>query len=102
MGMGGSFSGDKPPTKLISSLYNSGSDYDLETGERIDGICKHCEQWDAELIDGGCRDRECKDARMQKMVDDGTAVSITTELPNAKGGASTVIKRGGKRFVYER
>lgn len=102
MGAGGSFGGLKPPTKLISGLYNQGSDYDLETGKRIDGICKYCEQWDAELVDGACRDRECKDARLSKLVESGQAVRIKTDVLDKNGKRATFVERGGKKFLYSR
>jgi len=102
MGAGGSFKGLKPPTKLISGLYHQGSDYDLKTGERIDGICKHCEQWDAELVDGGCRDRECKEERLRKMVENGQAMRLTTGVLSKDGKQVTIAEHSGKRFLYER
>lgn len=100
--MGAGFKGLKPPSKLISGLYHQGSDYDLETGKRIDGICKYCNQWDAELVNGGCRDDECKNERMKKMVNDGQAMRVTTGFINKKGKQVTVVEHSGKKFLYER
>jgi len=88
-----------PPTKLISGLYSQGCEYDLETGERIDGICMHCDQWDAELIKGACRHDECKQARLDKKVAAGTAVKYTSDVLNKEGRIGTTIERGKKKFL---
>lgn len=100
--MSGNFKGLKPPTKLISGLYNQGQDRDPETGERIDGICSHCDQWDAELINGACRDDECKQNRLRKKVERGEAVQYTTDILNKNGRVGTSITRGKKKFFIER
>jgi len=94
------FSGIRPPTKLISGLYSQGKDTD-ENGNRIDGICAHCDQWDAELVGGYCRDDECKQARLNKKVDEGTAVRISTDVFGNKG-VGTTIERGKKRYFVKR
>ena len=102
MGKSGSFGGLKPPTKLISGLYNQGRDVD-EDGNRIDGICKYCEEWDAELVDGGCRDADCKRNRLQKKIDSGEAVRMDTDVIGPGGKVGTYIERGGKKtFVVKK
>ena len=102
MGSGGSgFSGLKPPTKLISGLYSQGADVD-ENGDRIDGICKHCEQWDAELVDGGCRDKDCKLERLAKKVSTGDAVRFQTDVIGKNGKVGTMFEKGGQKFFVEK
>ena len=93
MGMSGKFSGLKPPTKLISGLYSTGSDYD-EKGNRIDGICQHCNQWDAELKDGHCRDDSCKASRMDAKVASGEAIRVYSDVLNKEGKVGISIQRG--------
>ena len=101
MGKGGSFNGNKPPTKLISKLYSNGSDYD-ENGNRIDGICKHCNEWAAELVDGACKDADCKRARLQKKIEDGTAVKFDTDMIGKDGKVGTYIERGKEKVFVEK
>jgi hypothetical protein len=72
-------------------------------GERdVSGICQHCNKWDAELINGGCRDRECKDKRIDRMICAGKAMKVNTDLIGKSGKPITVIEHSGKRFLYER
>lgn len=101
MGMSGKFDGLRPPQKFISGLYHQGSDYD-EAGNRIDGICFHCKEWDAELVDGFCRDEECKDSRLAKKVEEGDAIRISTDVINPKGRVGTAIERGKTGYFIRR
>lgn len=101
MGMSGNFNGLKPPTKLISGLYHQGKDTD-DDGNRIDGICANCEQWDAELVNGYCRDDECKQDRLNKRVEAGEAISISTDVIGKDGKVGTAIKRGNKGYFVGR
>ena len=101
MGKGGSFGGTKPPSKLISGLYGQGQQVDDE-GNRIDGICKYCEEWDAELVDGGCRDKDCKMERLSKKVASGKAVRFKTDVMNKDGKVGTHFDQGGKKFFIEK
>lgn len=97
--MSGKFNGMKPPAKLISGLYSTGSDYDKD-GNRIDGICKHCNQWDAELKDGYCRDRDCRTSRMNAKVEAGEAIRVYSDVVNEDGKVGVSIQRGGtKQFI---
>lgn len=101
MGKGGSFSGLKPPTKLISRLYNQGKSVD-DDGNRIDGICKYCNEWDAELVDGGCRDKDCKLERLTKKVESGEAIRFQTDVIGSNGKVGTLFEKDGKKFFVEK
>lgn len=98
--MSGKFNGLSPPKKLISSLYGNAKDTD-EYGNKIDGMCGSCNEWDAELIDGNCRDDICKEVRLNKKVSDGKAIKYLTDII-ASGGSGTVIERGTKRYFVKR
>lgn len=96
----GGFKGLRPPTKLISGLYNQAKDTD-DDGNRIDGICEHCKQWDAELVNGFCRDRECRQSRLDEKVKAGTAIRISNDV-FVSGGVGTAIERGGRKYAVRR
>ena len=100
MGSGG-YNVLKPSTKLISGLYNQGKETDDE-GNRIDGICKHCNEWDAELVDGGCRDKDCKMERLSKKVKTGEAIRFETDVIGSNGKVGTYVEKGGKKFFVEK
>lgn len=101
MGKGGSFSGDRPPTKLVSGLYSQGKDTD-DDGNRIDGICKYCKEWGAELKDGACRDRECRDERTRKRVESGQALRYQTDVLGSNGKVGTYFECAGKKTFVEK
>lgn len=101
MGMSGKFDGLRPPQKFISGLYHQGSDYDL-AGNRIDGICFNCQQWDAELADGFCRDESCIDDRLNKKVVKGDAIRFSTDVVNPNGKVGTAIERGDTGYFVRR
>lgn len=92
---------DGPSSRVTSNLYSRGTDVD-EDGNRIDGICKYCNEWDAELKNGACRDRECKDARLSKMVEKGEALRFTTDVINEQGKVGTAFERENKKFFVEK
>ena len=92
---------DGPQNRLVSGLYNQGKDTDAG-GNRIDGICAHCEQWDAELVDGFCRDAECKQARQDKKVKAGSAFKYSTDVLGKDGMPGTSIERGARKYFVKR
>ncbi len=98
--MSGSFNG---PAGFKSATWaGKGSEVDEKTGERIDGICKFCHQWDAELKDGYCRDQECRDKRVSDMVKRGEAVRFHTDVVDENGKAGTRIEKGDQVHFFER
>jgi hypothetical protein len=92
---------DGPQNRLISGLYNQGKETD-DAGVRIDGICSNCEQWDAELVNGFCRDDECKLSRQEKKVKDGSAFKYSTDVLGKDGMPGTSIERGSKKYFVKR
>ena len=98
MGRSGSFSGLKPPGFKAAFWASAGGEINRETGERIDGICISCQQWDAELVEGFCRDEECKDKRHLVAIADGRAIKVVDGLP---GGIKVLHSRAGKQIIKE-
>ena len=96
MGMSGRFDGLKPSGFKTAAWANSGGEVDKETGNRIDGICVSCNQWDAELKDGFCRDDACKDKRQALAISQGKAIKIIDGLP---GGTKILHSKGGKQLI---
>ena len=90
-----------PSTRVTSNLYSRGNDCDSD-GNRIDGICKYCKEQDAELKDGGCRDRECKDARLRKKVEAGEALRFRTDVVNDDGKVGTYLEHGDSKTFVEK
>lgn len=98
MGRSGSFSGLKPPGFKAAFWATAGGETDQETGQRIDGICAGCQQWDAELKDGFCRDEECRAKRQTVAIADGRAIMIVDGLP---GGMKILHSKAGKQTIKE-
>ena len=96
MGMSGGFNGLGPPGFKTAAWAGSGAEIDRETGERIDGICRGCKQWDAELKDGFCRDDSCKAARENVAVSEGRAIKLIDGLPN---GDQVLHSKDGKQLI---
>jgi len=96
MGMSGRFNGISPPGFKEAFWANSGGEINRDTGERIDGICKSCEQWDAELVEGFCRDEDCKDKRHLLAISEGRAIKVIEGLP---GGVRIFHTKDGKQNV---
>ena len=81
-----------------ASWVGQGTEIDHKTGERIDGICVSCHQWDAELKDGFCRDDDCRNKRHLLAIADGRAIKLIDGLP---GGVKVLHSKAGKQIIKE-
>lgn len=100
MGLSGKFSGIKPPGFKSAFWADAGQTWDSKTETSIGGTCNGCRQYDSEIIDGFCRDDECKRKRQEIAIAQGRAVKIIDGLPNGKtvvqtNKGNTVV--GGKK-----